>query len=270
MENTDNQQPIIPQETPITQAPLENEPIHKSLLNQRGSFLLILGAVIVILVVLGAGGYLLTMNKNANSNQYVSQPTPTSTQPASSNEATNWKAYTSKEYNPFYTDLQLKDEVDRQKSMGEGPSKDPSFQNVQFSIKLPPDWKGGYDEKGLSGEVNTFGSGFVFTHNDLEIRIGRFFAPGGNLCTKDFVGYGDNYKDIKTPSMSLRRIKAFVNTSYIPQGKIRFELCVQSGENGRIFVENSPIGQITYTLPEKYNSADLDLMDRIISTLTKN
>lgn len=94
MENTDNIN--IPQETPIAQAPLENEPMHKSLLNQRGSFLLILGAIIVILVVLGAGGYLLTMNKNSNSIRYVPQPTPTPTQQNTYQSTTaNWKPYTS-------------------------------------------------------------------------------------------------------------------------------------------------------------------------------
>lgn len=77
----------IPQEIPMTQAHLESEPIHKNLLNQKGSFLLILG-VVVILVVLGAGGYLLIMNKNQSSDQYISQPT-------SSNETANWKTYTS-------------------------------------------------------------------------------------------------------------------------------------------------------------------------------
>ena len=53
-----------PQEISTTQAPLENESIHKSLLNQKGSFLLILGVVVIL--VLGTGGYLLTMNKNQN------------------------------------------------------------------------------------------------------------------------------------------------------------------------------------------------------------
>jgi len=47
----------IPQEVPITQAPIENEPAQKSLLNQKGSFLIILGAVVLILVLLGVGGY---------------------------------------------------------------------------------------------------------------------------------------------------------------------------------------------------------------------
>lgn len=54
----------IPQETPIAQPPVENQPIHKKLLNQKGSFLLILGAVVIILVVLGAGGYLLMQKQN--------------------------------------------------------------------------------------------------------------------------------------------------------------------------------------------------------------
>ena len=81
-----------PQEISTTQAPLENESIHKSLLNQKGSFLLILGVVVIL--VLGTGGYLLTMNKNQNPNKYISQPTPTSTQPTPSNETANWKTYT--------------------------------------------------------------------------------------------------------------------------------------------------------------------------------
>ncbi len=70
----------IPQELPITQAPLKNEPIRKSFLNQKGSFLLLLGAIVIILVVLAAGGYLLTMNKNSKSNQYMPQPTSSSAQ----------------------------------------------------------------------------------------------------------------------------------------------------------------------------------------------
>ncbi|KKR93161.1 MAG: hypothetical protein UU73_C0001G0342 [Candidatus Daviesbacteria bacterium GW2011_GWA1_41_61] len=88
----------IPQELPMAQAHLENESVHKSFLNQRGNFLLILGAVVTILVVIGAGGYLLTMNKNSNPNQYSPQATSTSTQPISSNETANWKTYTNKQY----------------------------------------------------------------------------------------------------------------------------------------------------------------------------
>lgn len=60
----------IPQEASIPQAHLENEPVHKSLLDQKGRFILILGAAVIIFVVLGAGGYFLTINKNSNSNQY--------------------------------------------------------------------------------------------------------------------------------------------------------------------------------------------------------
>lgn len=53
----------IPQKTSMTQAQLENEPIRKGLLNQKGSFLLILG-VIIILVVFGTGRYFLMQKQN--------------------------------------------------------------------------------------------------------------------------------------------------------------------------------------------------------------
>lgn len=86
---------------------LENEPIHKNLLNQKGSFILILG-VVIILVVLGVGGYFLTKNKNSNSNQYISQPTPTSTQPTSLNETANWKTYTFERVNSSVPKFQIK------------------------------------------------------------------------------------------------------------------------------------------------------------------
>lgn len=54
----------IPQEDSMAQTHLENESIHKSLLNQKGSLLLILGAVVVILVVLGTGAYVLLGTRN--------------------------------------------------------------------------------------------------------------------------------------------------------------------------------------------------------------
>lgn len=63
----------IPQETPIDQAPLENEPVYKSFLNQKGSFLLILGLVIIILVVLGIGGYYLVFQNLLYKNTDQSQ-----------------------------------------------------------------------------------------------------------------------------------------------------------------------------------------------------
>lgn len=53
-----------PQEVPMAQAHLENEPIHKNLLNQKGSFLLIFGVVVIILVVLGAWVYYFGIQKN--------------------------------------------------------------------------------------------------------------------------------------------------------------------------------------------------------------
>ncbi|MDO8657226.1 MAG: hypothetical protein Q7K55_00690 [Candidatus Levybacteria bacterium] len=81
----------IPQETPMAQAPLENEPIRKNLLKQNGNFLFILG-VVVILVVFGVGGYLLTMSKNQNPNQHTIQPTVTTTQQNTvTNTSANWQ-----------------------------------------------------------------------------------------------------------------------------------------------------------------------------------
>lgn len=103
----------IPQEVPITQAHLENKPIHKNLLNQKGSFLLILGLVIII-IVFGAGGYLLTMNKNQNSNQYISQPTPTSTQPTSLNEIESWKIYQNAIFSFKYPDTATPHDINDQ------------------------------------------------------------------------------------------------------------------------------------------------------------
>lgn len=89
----------IPQEIPMAQAPLENEPIHKSFLNQKGNFLLILGLVVLILVVLGAGGYFLTMNKNSNSNQYIFQSSPSSNPVVVSQTPSN--STVKKSYSPF-------------------------------------------------------------------------------------------------------------------------------------------------------------------------
>lgn len=52
----------------MAQAPIENELIHKSLLGQKGSFLLILGVVVLILVLLGVGGYYFRTQTNQLSN----------------------------------------------------------------------------------------------------------------------------------------------------------------------------------------------------------
>lgn len=76
----------IPQESLMTQAHPENEPIQKSLLNQKGNFLLILGAVVIILVVLGAGAYVMgqksKIDKPEKTMQQQSSPT-TYAQPTS-------------------------------------------------------------------------------------------------------------------------------------------------------------------------------------------
>lgn len=61
----------IPQKTAMVQASLENESIHKSLLNQKGSFLLILAVVVIILVVLGAGAYYLLGTKGKQSSNVL-------------------------------------------------------------------------------------------------------------------------------------------------------------------------------------------------------
>lgn len=64
----------IPKEIPVAQTRLENESIRKSLLNQKGNLLLILGAVVMILVVFGAGAYVLLGTRN-NSLKSSSNPT---------------------------------------------------------------------------------------------------------------------------------------------------------------------------------------------------
>ncbi|MBI4035541.1 hypothetical protein HY383_01205 [Candidatus Daviesbacteria bacterium] len=225
--------------------------------------------LIVFLIALVIGGYLIYQKQTKPI--LVSQQTAESTLASAINPdsiVANWKTYTSPEYNPFYTDKDLEGVTPQNilEKLGGGYANAENIKKISFSLKLPEDWEQGYDHKGLDGGKDTFGSGFIFTHKnlDLEIRIGRFYAPGGNSCDKDFVGYGNDYKDIKTTSLNLRRVKEYVNISYIPKGYTRFDLCAGKGQ---VISQNSPIGLITYTLPDSYSSSDLDLMDKIISTL---
>ncbi len=68
----------IPQGIPIAQVPIENEPMHKSLLNQKGSFLLII-AVTVIIILIGVGSYILGGKKSQPVQNAIPQSSQTST-----------------------------------------------------------------------------------------------------------------------------------------------------------------------------------------------
>lgn len=89
MEMENAQQKINPEGNLNQDTPLSNP-----ILNQKGNFLLIIG-IIVLLLVIGAGGYFLYQKQvNKPVATQVSYPTPSPT----SDETANWKTYTNTQY----------------------------------------------------------------------------------------------------------------------------------------------------------------------------
>lgn len=64
---------VLPPVTP----PVESQPIHKNILNQKGSFIIIIGIILIALIV-GAAGYYLYANRKSNN---VSNQTPSGISP---------------------------------------------------------------------------------------------------------------------------------------------------------------------------------------------
>lgn len=62
------------QETSVVQTAVENQPIHKNILNRKGNFIIVLGIILVI-VVIGIAGYYLGTRENQPTGQYNPQLT---------------------------------------------------------------------------------------------------------------------------------------------------------------------------------------------------
>lgn len=92
METENAQQKINPEGNLNQDAPPSNP-----ILNQKGNFLFIIG-IVVLLFVIGTGGYLLYQKqvKPAIAPQPISQTTPS---PTSTDETANWTTYRNEQYN---------------------------------------------------------------------------------------------------------------------------------------------------------------------------
>lgn len=225
-----------PQETPIAQTSLENEPVHKNLLNQRGSFLLILSAVVIILVVLGAGGYLLTMNKNQNSNQYISQPLPTLTQPTSSNETANWKIYISR-------DTMFSFKYPGETTIAPYETNE-GITHLEFREKLPKDSPDGYE----------LAPGFI-----MDFKIGFLDTKTIKGVAEDKIVQAKEYANITKP-LTTTKINDY--SGYIYSSVVQVEttsLFLLSHQ------DNSYIG-INYSINDQNHKGYSDTINQILST----
>lgn len=244
--------------------------------NQKGfAPIILLIALVVAIGILGEVYFLSKANNqsiNSASQSPTSSLTPSNTSSISNTKSyknistESWVKFTSPIYNPYYTDSQI--QKAKQVSVSSTLVIDDSYNaKVSFSLLLPVDWKQSYDENGINGNKDQFGAGYIFTKGKLEIRMGRFFAPGGNLCSKKMLTAP--YTDIVDASPIIyRRNTDFAQKDYIPKGFTRFNICVGKYEkNLDNFAENTSSGEIIFTLPDNYSDGDLAIMDKIITTL---
>jgi len=227
--------------------------------NQKGlAPILIVLAVVVLISITGGTYYLGRIN--------TTQPSITK----STDETVNWKTYTSDLYNPFYTDDQLRAEIERQKSLPGGNPKGQSLQKISFSIMYPPDWVQGFDD-GSDQTIRgpRYGRGFTLSKGDYIIKVHEGIGPpGGNLCSA-YPTYNQDFKNIQGFVKMGRINSSLATTSYFyKSGFTEYTICTSEYGPVDSLGDISSIGKITYSVPNNTSDADLATMDKIISTLT--
>lgn len=253
MENN-SEQPVNP--PPPIQQPPANEIPHSG-----GKFKLIL-LIAILLLVIGAAVYLLGINQGKILSQYFQRSTPTiiplSPTPIPGPTA-NWRTYVSSLYNPFWTEEQL-----QKTKPGDGYATPENIKKIKISVTCPPDWI--LEEASDSASKIWYGNNFSgikdakIYKGDFEIRIGFYYAPGGNLCNT----FPSKYEEIASFA-PLQRFSV-AKDEQIKPGFTKFYICSKEGAS---YGSVTSIGQISYLVPNTFKPSDITLMNSIVKTIKK-
>jgi hypothetical protein len=199
-----------------------------------------------------------TISQVVPTSEFIDQVTPTSVLDVNPSTV-DWKTYTSPLYNPFWSDEQL-----QKIKIGDGYATSENIKKIKFSIMHLTGWTQGVFDNANQAEFDggsTGSSGFKFYKGDFEIRIGKYYAPGGNLCSLFPAGYE------KVESFApLQRFSAGKDEQ-TKTGFTKFYIC--SKENNQEYSSVTSIGQIIYLVPSTYRESDIRLMNSIVSTIQK-
>lgn len=203
-------------------------------------------SLIVLLLMLTGGAYFLGRNSQTNSDNQIAQPTssvsiPTST-PSSIkvNETENWKTYTS---------VQL-----------------PNNSLKAYSISYPDEWTLKTERK-LEGSASDLA---IISKDNYSLKIyqGAFGGGGcifeGEMPEGPYGDYRNNeYTEIDSGIGKLRRL--IIANPQKTTGQTRFDFCVST--NNKDYGSPTHVGEITYTVPDNFDSSILLGMDKIIKTI---